>query len=250
VPGEGRQQIQPVHVDDVAAAIVRALRNREFPRARVAAVGPEPLALRDYLAMLRAGMGLSRTGFVLVPRSLVAFAARLGIGWGDAESLRMLDVGNTGDPAPFARLLDHPPRAAREFIAPEEADDLRMGAAVLAFAPVLRLSIAFMWFAAAVVSLGVFPVEDSLAMLARTGLTNGFATWAVYGASALDLVLGVATLFVRRRMLWSLQLLLVLGYTAIITVFLPEQWLHPFGPVVKNVPIVAAILLLRALEPR
>jgi hypothetical protein len=42
----------------------------------------------------------------------------------------------------------------------------------------------------------------------------------------------------------------VLGYTAIITVALPEQWLHPYGPVVKNLPLLAAILALHQLERR
>ena len=37
-------------------------------------------------------------------------------------------------------------------------------------------------------------------------------------------------------------------YTLIITVFLPEQWLHPYGPVVKNLPLLAAIVLLQQLE--
>ena len=46
------------------------------------------------------------------------------------------------------------------------------------------------------------------------------------------------------------QIALVVAYTIIITIFLPEQWLHPFGPVVKNLPILAAMAWLRALEPR
>jgi hypothetical protein len=42
----------------------------------------------------------------------------------------------------------------------------------------------------------------------------------------------------------------VLAYTAIISVFLPDLWLEPFGPVAKNVPILAVLLLLRHLEER
>lgn len=44
------------------------------------------------------------------------------------------------------------------------------------------------------------------------------------------------------------QLLLVLGYTVIITLWLPAQWLHPFGPVLKNLPLLAMILALWALD--
>jgi hypothetical protein len=54
----------------------------------------------------------------------------------------------------------------------------------------------------------------------------------------------------RRRWLWSAQIALVLVYTAIITWKLPALWLEPFGPVVKNLPILALLLLLRQLERR
>ena len=114
----------------------------------------------------------------------------------------------------------------------------------------LRLAIAFTWIAAAVVSGGLYPREESAALLAQVGITGSLASLALYGASALDLALGVATLGVRRRGLWTMQIALVLAYTIIITVFLPEQWLHPFGPVVKNIPILAAMAFLRSLESR
>ena len=250
VPGQGMQPVQPVHVGDLATAIAKAVRAHHFPRTRIAAVGPEPLNLREYLGRLRAGLGLRPAPFLGLPPRLVAGASRLGIGSGDADALRMLEAGSAADSTAFTQLLGHAPRDARNFIAPHEAADARTAAGVTVFAPVLRFALALMWLWAAVVSAGLFPVGESLAMLARVGLTGTVAQVALYGACALDLALGVATLVVHRRRLWTLQALLVLGYTAIITVFLPQQWLHPFGPVVKNVPILAAILLMRALERR
>ena len=76
------------------------------------------------------------------------------------------------------------------------------------------------------------------------------AAWALYGAALLDLALGAATLFLRRgrRPLWLMQIGLILGYTALITVWLPEYWLHPYGPVLKNLPMLAAIWMLYAFE--
>jgi hypothetical protein len=50
--------------------------------------------------------------------------------------------------------------------------------------------------------------------------------------------------------LWRFQIALIIGYTLIISVALPEFWLHPFGPVLKNVPLLAAILALHELERR
>ena len=66
----------------------------------------------------------------------------------------------------------------------------------------------------------------------------------------LDIVLGVASLAVRRRWVWWAQIALILGYTLIITWRLPEFWAHPYGPILKNVPILAMLLLLARLEER
>ena len=113
----------------------------------------------------------------------------------------------------------------------------------------MRFAIAAMWIFTGVVSAGLYPVDDSYALLARTGITGRAATVALYGAAALDFAIGIATLLMRdRRWLWLTQLSVIAGYTAIITLFLPEQWLHPYGPVLKNLPLLAAIWLLYVIE--
>ena len=112
-------------------------------------------------------------------------------------------------------------------------------------------AIALVWIVTGIVSLGLYPVEDSLALLARSGVPASLRPLALYGAALLDLAMGAATLALpRRRWLWLAQIALVVGYTAIITWRLPEQWLHPYGPVVKNLPILAALVLLYTLEER
>jgi hypothetical protein len=67
-------------------------------------------------------------------------------------------------------------------------------------------------------------------------------------AALLDIGFGIASLVARSRWLWRAQLAVVIAYTAIITVWLPEFWAHPFGPVLKNLPLLAALLLLLQLE--
>jgi hypothetical protein len=105
------------------------------------------------------------------------------------------------------------------------------------------------WIATAIVSFGVYPVEDSYALLARVGLTGTAAAVALYGAAALDLAFGIGILVLEdRRWLWRAQIALIVGYSVIIAIFLPEQWLHPYGPMLKNLPMLAAILLLHELD--
>jgi hypothetical protein len=163
----------------------------------------------------------------------------------------MLQRGNVADATAMRQLLGRDPRPASRFIDADSREGLRAMALLAWLAPVLRVAIAAVWLTAGVVSLGIYPVNDSLELLARTGVTGPVAPVALYGAAALDLVLGVATLFLRRRRtLWLMQMAVIAGYTAIITAFLPEQWLHPYGPVVKNLPMLAAIFLLYELEKR
>jgi hypothetical protein len=67
---------------------------------------------------------------------------------------------------------------------------------------------------------------------------------ALVGGALLDIALGIATLAWRRRWVYLLQIVTIAGYTAILTIALPGYWLHPFGPLLKNLPM---LVLLAAL---
>jgi len=113
------------------------------------------------------------------------------------------------------------------------------------------LSVALVWIFTGIVSLGLYSTQSSYSLLARVGVSDGLATILLYGAATIDLALGVATLLVNRgRLLWILQGTLIILYTVIISVRLPEFWLHPFGPLIKNLPMLAAIVALYYLERR
>ena len=53
-----------------------------------------------------------------------------------------------------------------------------------------------------------------------------------------------------RRPLWLAQAALILFYTAVIALRLPEYLWHPYGPLSKNLPMLAALVLLHQLERR
>jgi cell division protein FtsW (lipid II flippase) len=73
----------------------------------------------------------------------------------------------------------------------------------------------------------------------------------LYGAAVFDLLLGLGiVLLKRRRWLWLAQLGLIGFYTVVIAWKLPEFLVHPYGPLTKNLPMLAAIWLLYALEDR
>jgi len=256
LPGPGDQQIQPIHIDDLTDAIVALVETDRYLGCRVPLVGPKPLTLQCYLRELRLLMGLGEATFLHIPLLFIDATAQvgqwLGRGLMDIETWRMLQRGNTADASSTRELLGREPRSVNAFVSRWDVSELRLSAFLKWLQPVLRASIAAMWLVAGVVSMGIYPVEESYALLARVGITGSLAApIALYGAAALDIVFGLGTLFLRhRKFLWIAQAILIGLYTFTITLFLPEFWLHPFGPLVKNLPILAAIWLLYELEKR
>jgi uncharacterized protein YbjT (DUF2867 family) len=254
LPAGGKQLLQPIHVDDVTAGIV-ALVETGAARNIVPFVGPAPLTLREYLEALRTSLGFGPGWFFSIPLSMLRTAARIGARLPgsllEPESLGMLMRGNTGDAAPLRSLLGRGPRSVQRFVSERERAATRLQASLTWLLPLLRLSIAAVWIVTGIVSLNIFPAEASYALLQRAGVPRGLAPFFLYSAAILDLVLGIATLVLRRRRaLWLAQIALMLGYTAIISIRLPEYWIHPYGPILKNLPMLAALVLLYRLEKR
>ncbi|SEO83109.1 NAD(P)H-binding protein [Nitrosovibrio sp. Nv6] len=253
LPGPGDQQIQPIHIDDLTQAIAALVETDRYLGQRIPLVGPKPLSLREYLGELRRLMGLGDGIFLPTPLVLIDITARVGqrLGKGllDVESWQMLQRGNTADAGPTRELLGREPRPVSEFTSRWGVEALRISALLGWLQLVLRMAIATVWLVAGIVSMGIYPVDESYDLLARVGITGSFAPVALYGAAALDIAFGLGTLFLRRRrLLWIAQVTLIGVYTVAITFFLPEFWLHPFGPLIKNLPILAVILLLYELE--
>lgn len=251
LPGGGAQTIQPVHLDDLCEAIAGLLDRDAMPEV-IEAVGPAPLTLRSYLAQLKHALGFAPR-FVSVPQTLVRWAAPwLALRRGSLitpEAMRLLERGSTGDPQRLASVLGHAPRPVAEFVTMAQAPAMRRRAQLDWLLPLLRFAVAVMWVVSGVVSAFVYPLAQSLELLARTGLTGSVALVALYAASALDVLLGLATLMPwQRRWTYRAQMLVILVYTVIITAYLPEYWAHPYGPVLKNLPLLVACLLLHELD--
>jgi uncharacterized protein YbjT (DUF2867 family) len=255
--GSAPQLVQPIHIDDLVAAIAGLLRHRlPLPATggtaqRIALVGPDALPFTGYLAALRSAMGMGRARVLRLPGGLARLLAKMGR-WLpgamlDEDALRMLDRGNIADPSITARLLGRAPRPVTEFITDPVAERTR--AKLDWLLPILRFSIAAVWIVTAIVSFGLYPVEDSYQLLARTGIPEQLRPLMLYGAAVFDLLLGLGILFLkRRRWLWLAQLALIGFYSVVIAWRLPEFLLHPYGPLTKNLPMLAAIWLLYQLE--
>lgn len=265
LPGHGEQSIQPVHLDDVVALIVTAALAHPDPQPhpddrahqgeRVAAVGPRAFALREYLALLRRMAGGAPPVFVRVPRAWVAAAAwfgeRLPGSLVSSDSLAMLERGNTAPADDLRRWLGREPRSLAAL--PVDSECVGLPARLGWLLPLLRVSIAAVWIWTAIVSAGLYPRAASYELLARVGAPPQWQPLLLYGAAACDLVLGVLSLWWPARLgsrarLWACQIALIAFYTLLISWRLPEFWLHPYGPLSKNLPFIAALICLMQLE--
>ena len=108
----------------------------------------------------------------------------------------------------------------------------------------LRYSLAFVWLATAFVS--IWEAEDmSLTLLKNAGLDKPvFANLAIYGGAVIDALIGLAILFKPNKRVYLVALFVMCLMTLIATIFAPQLWLHPLGPLTKNLPIEAILITL------
>ena len=112
----------------------------------------------------------------------------------------------------------------------------------------LRLSLVFVWLWTALVS--VWELQgQSRELLFAGGITDvGVANALVLAGAALDAILGLWLLLRPTRPAYLLALATMLLMTLVATALSPYLWLHPLGPLSKNIPI-AAVLWVLARKP-
>lgn len=117
--------------------------------------------------------------------------------------------------------------------------------------PLLRITLALMWLFTGLTSLALYPHKASYFLLNTVGIPALLQPVFLYGASILDGAIGLSLLInYKTKINCIIQIILILLYTLIISFKLPYFWLDPFGPIVKNIPLLVSILILYVTEPR
>jgi hypothetical protein len=253
VPGDGQYRLQPLYVDDLVRAIVRAVEDPELRDVVLDVGGAEPITFDRLLDTLAHRVGKDRARKIHVPWGTMQVVAnltdRLRFGPISSDELSMLRRGNWADIQPFVDRLGFTPLPFDTGLArkPRNTAD-RWYSWLRPLKLPLRLSIAFVWLATGIISATV-SADRGIDLLAQIGITGALANVALFGTSGLEIVIGTATAIGWRvRLMGTIQLFLIFGFTLILTVGLPHLWLDPFGPLTKNIPLIGATLAMMAVE--
>lgn len=250
VVGKGDQLFNPIHANDLAALVIEALSNPAPNPIDIG--GPETIRQTDLLAGLRKWLGLRRAKPLPIPLPLARGMGRVGDALRLAPisltSVQQLQQGVASDITQQSGHFKTKPQAFSRFLnaRPSQTQDL-WHARLYLMRPILRLSLAIMWLVSGLIGL-LLPVDAFLP--AVSGLLPDTMLIAIARIGGIiDLMIALALLRAYRlKSLAWVQFAMVAGYTAGLTLIAPTLWAAPFGGLLKNLPILALIVIHRILE--
>ena len=255
-----KTRIQCVDVDDLAEAVLAAVDGRIAPGAVLDVTTAEAVSLPDLIARTRRWLGFRPPLVNLpVPGFMLNLVGRLAdvsgkLGWRSplrSTALAVLRDGVTGDAGampraggPHCRPLD----VIFETL-PSTVQERWFSRAFLLF-PLAIVTLALFWLLSGLIGLLQFGTAQDV--LASRGMAGWLAGILVALGAVADIGLGLAVL-VRK---WAKPALLgmvavSLSYLGGATIFAPDLWLDPLGPMVKVLPsIILAFFTLAFLTDR
>jgi nucleoside-diphosphate-sugar epimerase len=254
--GDESWRVQPIHISDLVEAL-RLLLEREGVAPQVLdLVGPAPMPIDDLIGLLRQWLALPPARRLPLPewllRASIPAARLLSFNALSNDSLTMLKQGNTASVAPLTAALGLTPRPIEAALSAEPAAEADLWHARLYFLrPALRIGLAFIWIATAIISAFVYPLEKSVSMVAGLGVTSWQAIALVYAGAGVDGILGFGLLFnIRPAFIGLVQIATIAIFTILASFAIPQAWFDPLGPLTKNAAVLLATLVMIAMEAR
>ncbi len=255
VIGKGTQKFQPIFMEDLTEAVAQLVNSPPAEPMILTAVGSEVVNFKSLLKTLRRWLGLPKAFTLKIPKTLMKIVCQLGSFFKSPvinhTAFAMLSEDNIVNEAQYQQFCQTCRITPKSFSThlntlPSYVQD-RLHAKLYFLKPALKFFIGFLWVGSGVVSLVNFPV--SLNFLKALPVASYLHVPLLVGASALDILLGIATWLGYKIKTTSLiQIALIIGYTAIISCFLPHIWLNPFGTLMKNLVIIISTLILMMMS--
>jgi uncharacterized protein YbjT (DUF2867 family) len=255
LPAGGEQQLQPIHVFEVAEIVARCLERQDAQPGVFEIGGAAALSYREMLAANRNALQLGAPLWLPLPMAWMRPGAWLAEALPQQvfcrETLRLLAQSHLPTPNAAANLLGRAPSSLAAGLAispPQPALNLRVSLSP-AMAWLLRGSLAFMWLWTAAIS-ALWPKDSGvLALLARCGLTGDVGVAALVASCLLNTSLGLLLLTHLGPRLHAVQCVAVLAYGITAAIGMPSLTWDHCGPLVKNLPVLAAALVLWLAVP-
>lgn len=250
-------QIQTVHIDDLAGAVVQAANGDITSRTVADVTETDGRSLPETLQTLRRWLGFPEPKIQFsVPRPILTLISTLAdftglLGWRSplrSTAVRVLHAGIIGTPEAWEKAGGAPCRSLHESLMsmPATVQERWFARSYLAF-PVSVLLLSMFWFLSGAVGLAQF--DAACEVLTSRGVGQQFASIAVVGGAVVDVVLGIAILWRRWTALACTGMIFVsFAYLIGGTVLAPDIWADPMGAFVKILPGIGLALFTAFLS--
>ncbi|MBJ6133672.1 SDR family oxidoreductase [Ochrobactrum sp. Q0168] len=250
-------QVQTVHIDDVAMAVVAAATGK-LPSGLIADLTePEARSFSEFVDGIRQWQGFSppwlRPKMPALVLKLVGKGADLlgWLGWRSpmrSTALQALAGGIQGDPSVWLEAGGYPCRSLVSTLRslPSTRQE-RLFARMYFMLPLAIATLALFWCVSGLFAL-ISPMR-SMAILEGHHVPAWLAGITVYGGAFADIALGLAILWRSATRLAAVGMIVLsacylFGGLAVA----PDLWLDPLGPMVKVVPSIALAAIIVMMQ--
>jgi len=107
-----------------------------------------------------------------------------------------------------------------------------------------RCCLSFLWLFTAMTSFW-WGRNIGYDVLAQQNIHGALADACINAGSFLDMVIGIWALTTYElKWCYRIQIAVIVSYSILLSIVEPSYWLHPFGPLTKNLPILALLFVL------
>jgi len=247
---DGSQLLQPIRIEDLVNIVKKSIDSKSS-KIELNVVGSEPISYKVLLQTFRKWLGYTPSKSLSIPSIGIDTVGKiLDEPTINNDSIIMLNAGNSADVEPLTKFLGYTPISIQKNLAQKEAyNSQKLYASLYLLRPLLKLIIGLVWIWSGIVSAFLYPLPLALELLHDVGISSPLDIPLLYVASFLDIIIGIMTIIgYRLQLMLKFQILVIIIYTLLLTLFAPHHWLHPFGPILKNIPLVFTIYILSRLE--
>lgn len=253
IVGKGDQQFQPILASDLAKVVLNRLETKAPGVVELDGIGPEKITNLELLTKIRAWLGFKPGMILRAPMAMIGLISKLGalipslpinrttygmmkipdVAASTPEALEKLEQTTGVKPKGFSEVLQENPSFVQD----------RWHARLYLLKPLIRLALVIMWVLSAITGI-ILPEKTRLMLEALSPLSSAHFNLAIHASIVLNFIIAFLVLINWRPVfMGAVQLIVIIAYTVFMTIYMPMFWLQPFGPLIKNLPILVLILV-------